>query len=296
MHRADGHTLIEAAIGLALVLLVATGAVALLAQVMRLADRLPTTFDLQQRSRVALDQMSRDVQAAGGGADLISGATPLAAVTPAVWPRRLLHAGLPAEPARTDVFTTLSVAGSTAQATLAVAAAADASAVTIAPAAHCPGDRPACGFTANVLFGVVHASGLVVLGRAGPVDGTRVPFTALAGSGETAPAGAAVAEVAVRTYEWDRASRVVRLAIGASAAQALIDDVDEFTVRYFTPDGELPIAQLADGPWRSAGALMFDEDALAITRVRLDLRLSAGRVSMTATTDAAVRVRGDRPW
>lgn len=296
MHRSSGHTLIEAAIGLSLVLLVAAAAVALVAQVLRLGDRLPTAFDLQQRSRVALGQMTRDVQMAGAGADLVPGAQPLAAVTPALWPRRLVRVGAGEDLARTDVLTTISVADSVAQSRLSADVPPQATALTVTRAAHCPASRPACGFTSGVLFGVVHASGLVFLGQAGRSQDAEVPFSALASSGETAPAGAAVAEVSVRTYEWDRAGRVLRVAGGASAAQALIDDVDEFTVRYFTAEGELPIARLVDGPWRSAGDLLFDEDALAIARVRLALRLSTGPVSLSATTDAAVRVGGPRPW
>lgn len=292
--RSSGHTLVEALVALTLGALVAAGVVTLLIHTTRLAQSHPDQFELHQRARVALDLITRDLRMAGAGVDRGPATGALVATFPAVWPRRIGRHGDAATTVRGDGFTVVAVPDSLAQTTAAAVVSPSDATVTVIPAAHCTPARPACGFSEGTPFGVFDGTGLLSLWTTDQVTGSVLSSRSLAAAHEVLPVGAVVSELLVRGYLHDPVTRQLRYVDAGSTNQPVIDGVTAMTVRYFDAAGELPLAQLGDGPWRGSGATMFDVDLWRVVRVRVELTLAAGRQTYRASADVTPRNLGGR--
>ena len=98
-----------------------------------------------------------------------------------------------------------------------------------------------------------------------------------------------VTELRVRGYLHDAAAAQLRYFDGDATNQIVIDGVSGLTFTFFDAFGEMPVATLADGPWRGSGDTLFDVDLLRIRRVRVEVALRAGRETFEAAVDVALR-------
>lgn len=287
--RSSGHTLVEALVALTLGALVATGVVTLVIHTTRLAQSHPDQFELHQRARVALDLITRDLRMAGAGVDRGPATGVLVDTFPAIWPRRIGRHGEAATTVRGDGFLVVAVPDTLAQTTTADGVAPGDATVTVTPAAHCTPTRPACGFSEGTSVGVFDRSGLLSLWTIDQVTGPVLTVRALGTVPAALPAGSVVSELLVRGYLHDPVTRQLRFVDAGSTNQPVIDGVSAMTVRYFDADGELPLAQFADGPWHGSGATMFDVDLLRVVRVRVELTLVAGHQTYHASVEVTPR-------
>lgn len=293
-HRTSGHSMVEVLMSMTLGLLIIAALVTLVVQTTGLAQRQTDRFDLQQRARVALDLMTRDLRIAGAGVDRgpVTGA--LSQRFPAVWARRLGRSGDAPTVARTNAFTVVAVPDTLAQTTTSGPIHASSSSLAVHAAVHCAAAMPACGFSAGTTLGVFDAAGGLSLWSAERVSGPLLTVRPLATAGAPIDAGAVVAELLVRGYVHDSASRQLRYFDGDAPHQPLIDGVDALIVRYFDADGELPVAVFGDGPWLGSGETLFDADLLRVRRVRVELRLTVGRDTFRAAADVSPRNIGSQ--
>jgi type II secretory pathway pseudopilin PulG len=275
MTAQDGHTLPEALVGLALLIVIGSALAGLLVRASAVAHLHAQQMEHQQRARVALDTIARDVRMAGAGADLVPSGDRLP--LPALWPSRVLAPDGPST-TRPHVLATLTVAGSTAQSQLAVAAAPGAALFNLSPAAHCPVSRPACGFAQGQVVAVSAQPASGLLARVTAISGATLVVTSLASTGALLPVGAAVAEVSLRAYEWHPVDRVLRLYDGTAAGQPFIDDVTGFDVQFTGTAGDIPLAALQD----PAGRLL-------VRGVRITLTIGDDVQRVRATTAVSIR-------
>lgn len=290
--RASGHSLAEALVALALMLLLLVSIASLLAQASRLSRTHPERLELHQRARVALDLITRDVRSAGAGVDLGPATGPLSSAVAPVWPRRLGRGGDAPTVVRATAVTLLAVPDSLAQTTTDAVVLPATAMVRVAHAAHCAVTRPGCGFAAGTTFGVFDRTGVLSVFTTDAAAGGNLTVRTLADARQSIAAGATAAELVVRGYEFDEAAGVLRYFDGDATSQTVIDGVSAFTLRYFDSSSEIPLAAFADGPWGGSGDTMFDLDLLRIRRLQIALRLEGVAASFAATVDVAPRNLG----
>ncbi len=292
--RTSGHSIVEVLISMTLGLLVTAALVLLVVETTRLALAQSNRFELQQRARVALDLMTRDLRIAGAGVDRGPATGALARQFPAVWARRIGRSGDAPTVARTSAFTVVAVPDTLAQTTTLDTVMSSSTAITVHAAAHCTAARPACGFVAGTTFGVFDDAGALSLWSTDRVSGQVLSVRPVAVPAAPIDAHAVVAEVLVRGYVHDPATRQLRYFDGEAPHQPLIDGVEQMVVRYFDAAGELPIVIFGDGPWLGSGETLFDVDLLRVRRIRIELILRAGRTEFRAVAEVSPRNLGRR--
>lgn len=309
MTRASlGFTLVEMLVAMALTLVVVAAVVSLVAQTDRLSRTQPRVIDAQQRARVVIEALERDLRLAGAGVDRGPLTGPLHHAFTAVWPRRVGRTRADtAETARADVITLIHVPDTVVQTTLAADFAPALSRVALSP---CATGAP-CRLARGATLAVFDSLGRVeVLGVLGGNDGLFDVRTLGASAGAFA-SGATAAEVVIRSYYFDSASAQVRVYDADGSDQPLMDDVAALTFAYFgdpqpprwprpaagvanclyaasgdllpaatldaTDEGlaALPLSMFTDGPWCGVGGTAFDADLLRVRRVRVVARLRA---------------------
>lgn len=299
-------TLVEALISLVLSLVVTSTAMALVTPASRASMSQPEAMDVQQRARVAADQIARDLASAGAGVFAGPQSGLLTGLVPGVLPRQLGLVGDSPDAARADAITIISVPETRAQTTLAAPVSASALALTVDPSPNC-GTSALCGLAAGddvlLVDGAGHFDIFRVTGVAGGAASLRHHGQQL---GVTYPIGSLVTAVTTRTYYLDAATRVVRQYDGDAGDQPAVDHVSSMSFAYFVdaPAGGLEpiaLAALADGPWLGAGSSRFDADLLRVRMIRVALEAEASRASFRAVVpdmrvlvDVAPRAMGIR--
>jgi Tfp pilus assembly protein PilW len=272
----------------------------------------PDVVDAEQRLRVGVDVLLRDLYVAGAGMDSGTLAGPLGVHLPAVIPRRIgLRFSDAPGVALADAVTLLHVPSSSSQSAL--ASPLTSSTASLLALAGCSLGQAACGFNIG--------DGLMLFDDQGHFD----LFTVLSTTGADAtlrhrgqqgaypfPAGTHAAEAELRIYYFDAASRQLRFSDGDNTDQPVIDGISQLSLEYFGratpprapkpplgvanclydaagvpepalatlpagPDGlaALPLTLLSDGPWCGVGDTRFDADLLRIRRVRVTIAVSA---------------------
>ena len=289
LERTSGHTLVEAIVALGLMALVMAGVIALVFHTSRLARSHPDRLEVHQRARVALDLITRDLRSAGAGVYLGPSTGPLADAIPAIWPRRIGRGGDAPTAVRADALTVIAVPDTLAQTRSISALSPSSFTLIVDPATHCPPSRPACGFGAGTTIGVFDASGRVGLWSVDHVTAQTLSLDALSPPDDVLDVGAVVTELLVRGYRRDAETNQLRYFDGDATDQPVIDGVTTLVFSYFDDHGELPVAVFGDGPWRSSGMTVFDEDLLRVRRVRVRIALGAGDATYSAVVDVAPR-------
>lgn len=293
--RADGFTLIETLVALALTMVVTGTALSLLAPASRASVTQPEVMDVQQRARVAAEMLARDIAPAGAGRFVAIGSAPrgvLAQTLPAILPRRLggLRGDGP-DVARATAITVLSVPMTSAQTTTATRIDAATLSLNVTSAPHC-GTAVLCGLVAGddvlVTDGDEHFDVFRITRVTGTTGTLRHHGQDLAWS---YPPGSVVSAVVQRTFAVDTAARQLRQYDGDQSDQPAVDHVTALTFRYFgaaVGGGlvELPLSSLTDGPWIGVGSSRFDRDLLAVRMVRAVVTAEAADATLRATVPA----------
>ncbi|HYN08118.1 MAG TPA: prepilin-type N-terminal cleavage/methylation domain-containing protein [Vicinamibacterales bacterium] len=317
-----GFSLVESLVALVLMLVV-TGAVFGLLNPSSMASRTqPEAIDVQQRARVGIDAIQRDLLAAGAGLGSGPAVGPLVNYHAPVVPRRMgLQSADAYNLARADAITIQRAAGSYVQTTVRDPMAPGALDLTVNEPPNCPSRNGVCGLSQDMTILVfdpisnfdsfvirqVQAQTVSLLSR------QRSP------SAGYAP-GAYVAEAEFDTYWHDPAMRQLRHYDGYQTDVPVVDNVVALGFEYFgDPDpptrpkpplgtanclydaagnaisglSQLPpqggslaplsLSTLSDGPWCGAGDNRFDADLLRIRRVRVTIRIQATQAGHRGT-------------
>ena len=263
---ADGYSLIELLIAVAMMLAITAAVFAIVNPSRGIFQVQPEADDLQQRLRVAVEALQRDLMAAGAGSDLGGGAALNRTLAP-VLPYRAGEVG--SDPAngvfhRRDAVSLMYVASTAGQATVRTVAGGG-SALSVAVDANCgPGvyDR-LCGFPAGTRVLLFDTAGHFDVGTVGSVNGLAVEVEGSALGGHVDPAkGARLAAVETHTYWLDagRATGIPRLMHydGWRTDSPVVDHVVGLEFAYFG-EPRAPALQpgvdlsAPDGPWTTYG-------------------------------------------
>ena len=203
LHRDAGFTLIEMLVASAIMLTITAATFALVHPADGIFKAQPELADLQQRLRVSVDAISRDLLMAGAGVSATAPAGPLVNYLPPVVPYRLGDRDSDAPGTfNPDVISVLYIPVTAAQGTIRDPISLDAADVEIAWSPSCPLTTATqlCGFERGMRVVIVDTAGrwdAVTVADVQPdtrhlqfVRGVRVPFTA----------AAQIAQLATHTY------------------------------------------------------------------------------------------------
>ena len=308
-----GFSLVELFISIAITLLVAGAVVQLLNPSQAAAQVQPEVQDMQQRMRVTVDTLFRDLVMAGAG-PYVGGTTgSLAQFLPAIVPRRLgAEAPDAAGAAFADRLTIVDIPGTASQTRTSAVLPDPIAPLMVVEGPGCPVARPACGFVKGDEALVFDGWGSFDLFT---VTDVTKGAAALELRGETMstvyPAGAVVAKAESRSYYLDTSTNeLMAYDNGSAPAVPVVDNVVGLSFEYFgdalpptrpkppagtpnclydakgtylgsgmvtvTGDGSLaplPLSIFTDGPWCGGGTNLFDADLLRIRRVRVTIRI-----------------------
>jgi hypothetical protein len=333
--REEGSTLVEALVALTLTVLIVAGAAALFLQSGSAVQAQPEAIDIQQRLRVAVDALTKDLAMAGAGMYAGPHAGTLIRSIAPILPRKVGLSGADAPTvARADAITMLYVPDTYSQTTTAATLTPGAPLI-LSSVPNCPSGQPACGLQvgmAVIVFDETAHADLFSVTGVQPVSATvqphALPFV------YAYPPGADVAQVEARSYYLDPIAAQLRQYDGYLSDLPVADDIVGLTFEYFgdprpptqpkppagienclydasgtpkplarlTPGGDglapLPLAMLSDGPW-CGGGLQFDADLLRIRTVRVTIRAQAAQAAFRSTSLAFARSgtsRASRQW
>jgi len=295
MDQGSGFTLVEVLIALTLLAIASVPILWISAGAHRLARSQAEASDLQQRARVAVEKLQRDLAMAGAGPPDGVGVRLSALLAPIVPARVGLRLSDPQLSAFPDRLSLLYVPSDGWDCALSVPMASPSAALSIERTTGCSGVG-LCGF-------VEDSRALVIDTRAAGAGHDLFTVTGIAGALEHgapnpafsqtySPPSARVMPVVQRTYYFDRAGRRLMLYDGYQSDMPMLDNVLDVRFAYFADAvpgpglRPLTIAELSDGPAMGLPPNVFDADLRSVTLVRVTLRLQA----------AADDVRGSGSW
>jgi Tfp pilus assembly protein PilW len=285
----DGFTVLELTIAMALTLALVASIISLTRSAGAASARQGEAADLQQRLRVGVDTIARDLMGAGAGPYLAGYAGPLSVSLPAVLPfRASAVGGDPPGTFRNDIVTLLFVPATAAQTTLTADMAAGSDMMQAARLPICAAGENLCGFAAGTTILAFDDAGTFQLFTVfAVVDGamqlqTAPPAAALLKT------GAAIVEVQARIYalKSDAATRVTELVRGDGTARADVPVLDHVVEVVF--DYGVPPAELIDGPWRpdAASPGRWDADLVRIRTVGVTIRIESALAALRGPAGA----------
>jgi hypothetical protein len=237
-----GFTVVELLVAMAITLVVVAATVSFVGPAHDAFQVQPETSDLQQRIRVGLDALQRDLLMAGAGMYAAGAVGPLHGVLAPVMPYRSFGSASDAAEGtyfRTDAISLLFVPATPSQTTLAAPMPAGALEISIESPATCPAATAAqvCGFAAGDQLLVFDRTGtwdLVIVDRVSGPEALSLKQPALASGFD---AGSNVTEARAITYALkadptSESQQLVR-ADGSDPAQPVLDDVVTLEFRYF---------------------------------------------------------------
>jgi Tfp pilus assembly protein PilW len=292
--RDTGFSLLELTIALGLTLALMTAIFTMMQSAHGASAMQPETADLQQRLRVAVDVLTRDLMMAGAGAYVNGHAGPLnRGVAPVLPFRRGAIGSDPAGTFKTDTITLLHVPTTSAQTALAADFVPGSLTMQVAPRAGCAAGVNLCGFSAGMTMLAFDGAGafqtMTVAAVVDPVSQLRTT----ASPSTIFRAGTPVVEVQVHTYSLkaDAAAQTFQLIQYDGTANAdvpVLDHVVGLAFDYYgdpmLAGGMTPVtaAELTDGPWRpdAGNPDRWDVDLLRIRSVGVMVRLEAALAAL----------------
>ena len=245
MARQQGFSLIELAIATAVMLAMAGAVFALVHPSNREFDSRLEIADQQQRVRVAVDTLTRDLTMAGAGAYIGAHLGPLihyiAPVLPFQWRAR---GGDPPGTFRQDAITLVSIPATAAQTTLAADLMASEFTLRATGGPGCPAGINLCGFAAGMTVLVFDATGNAGLFTIGAVEDAlaEMALTAWPAGSETTiyRRGASVVEARVHAYylKADAAAQTFQLMHSDGSANPDVPVLDHVVGLAFQYDGD----------------------------------------------------------
>jgi prepilin-type N-terminal cleavage/methylation domain-containing protein len=322
--RSDaGFSLIESLVATAL-LLVITGSVFALANPgTETSQTQPEAMDMQQRARIAVDLLSRDMFMAGAG--LYSGPSvgALSNYFAPIVPRKmgLQNADLYTV-VRSDAITLMYVPNTYSQTTIRDAMPQPSAELKVNDMPNCPPGQQLCGFhdgeTLLILDNQGHFDFFTVTNvqdNAGHLQHRQQDLS------YAYQPGAYVTEAETHTYYLDAVNHQLRHYDGYMTDVSVVDNVVGLNFLYFgdpnpptspkppvgienclydttgtlkpglqvltTQGGSLaplPLSILNDGPWCGNGNNRFDADLLRVRKVRLQVRIQTGQAAFRAAS------------
>lgn len=266
MPRETGFSLVEAVVATALVLALTAAVCAWLDPARSVFVVQTETAEMQQRLRVAVDTLSKDLTMAGAGADAIPNGSPLTYFFPPVLPYRTdaKHADPPGT-FRTDAISVMYVSPMAAQTTLALAGpGAGVGSVIVNNQPGCPVSAPACGFQPGTTALIADGTGLHDTFLVSSVVGNLLGLQSASSSLGYAfyPGQAPIVEVTYAAYSMvadpsTGAFQLVRFDGGAGADIPVVDHLVSLRFDYYG-DPRPPALTgipLSDpvGPWTTYG-------------------------------------------
>ena len=305
MSRGAGFSLLELTIALGMTLALMAAISAVVRQSHGSAAAQPETADMQQRLRVAVDTLTRDLMAAGAGPYVANHRGPLNQSIPGVMPFRRGLVGTDAPGTfKSDTITLISVPTTAAQTELTADFVPSSQTMQVARLAWCANGTNLCSFSPGMSVLAFDAGGAfqtfslaAVIDAASQLTMTSAPLTIY-------EAGTPVVEAQVRTYclKVDAQSdtwQLVQYDGTANADVPVLDHVVALTFEYFgdpAPGASTPIrsVELIDGPWRpnDPSADRWDSDLLRIRTVAVTIRVEAAAAALRGPAGALFTNRG----
>lgn len=270
--------------------------------------------DLQQRLRVAVETLRRDLLEAGvGPSNGVSRAPLIAAFAPILPGRAGVSGADPELTYRTDRISVTSVAATSSQTRLVAGMSGSGAPLRIdAGAPGCPGGN-VCGFTPGdraLIYQTVDGDGTYDIFTVAAADAGQAVLVAAAPLSRTYPAGSRVVGAMQRVYYLDRAGRRLMVYDGDRSDVPLVDHIVDLRFTYFADPasssvpppahgasncayaaGDPPVpllanlggtiltalapSQLTDGPACGQSPNRFDADLLRVRRIGVAIRLEA---------------------
>lgn len=252
--QGTGFSLVEVVIALALTTTIAACVFALVHPAQGAFAAEPEIADMQQRLRVAVDTLSRDLAAAGAGAYLGGHTGPLIRFFAPLLPfREGPSSNDPIGTVRTDTVTAIAVPATAAQTTLAADLLPGVLTVQAVAEPGCPAGASLCGFTPGMTVAIYDDTGNIgVFAVAAVVDAAaQITLTArLADSlSTTYRSGSNIAEVQVHTFSLKsvEATQTYQLMHADGSAGGGVPVVDHVVGLAFDYDGEPRPPSATDG-------------------------------------------------
>lgn len=245
-------SLVETVVSMALTVALSGTILSLIVAGQTIARTQPEAADLQQRARIAVRTLERELGDAGAGIERGSMTGPLNRYFP------------PIAPSADGGITIWKTTSRDAQGAPALIIMPGATTVALQDAGGCPGGQAACAFTPGASAIAFTASACrTTIGVAG-VNGNALQLAApLAGC--TLDQGSVIAEGDVRTYRLDPVNRqLVRRDEVTGSSAPMLDGVAALTTVYYADaEATQPIAGLTDA------------ELMRVRLVRLTLRFAA---------------------
>jgi Tfp pilus assembly protein PilW len=246
VNRSDtGFSLLEAILATAITLAILASLFAMLNPAYGMLAMEPESADMQQRLRVAVDALTRDLAVAGSGADLGAHPGPLLQAFAPVLPfRQSVLGDDPPGVVRSDMVTLISVPATAAQTTLAADLQPGALTIQAAPGPGCATGANLCGFSPGMTIVIYDDTGnfdtfaiAAVADAAAQITLTARPAHSAA---TTYPAGARVVQARIDIYylKADAATQTFQLMRADGSANADAPAVDHVVGLTFEYDGE----------------------------------------------------------
>ena len=313
-------SLLEMLIALALTAVLIGSAVPLMSTNAGISAAAPEMLDEQQRARLGVEEMSRDLTMAGAGLSVGALAGPLVLSFAPIIPRRMGLTGADVYTvAKPDTITIVYASASPAQSVLLQPMSSPLDSLQVDPLAGCPLGTQVCGLQQGSTALMFDQSGrfdlVGILGLAG--NSATIEYRQPGPVAFAYQPGDAVAEAELHTYYFDAVNLQLRHADGAHSDVPVVDNVVALSFEYFgdpnpptlpkPPLGtanclydaagvqlggmsilpiaggtlaSLPLGTFTDGPWCGVGSNRFDADLLRVRMVRVILRVQAGNVMM----------------
>ncbi|HWK09616.1 MAG TPA: prepilin-type N-terminal cleavage/methylation domain-containing protein [Vicinamibacterales bacterium] len=272
-----GYSLVELIVSLA-ILLAVFGSVCQLASPAHATAIVQAELqDMQQRARVVRDRLTQDLWLAGAGTSTGQRRGPVLSYFSPLLPAACC--GSVADPPGSVLSDRLTIAyvPRSSRDALTTAQIAPASLrLDVSPGPSCPSSVPVCGFADGELLVVFDDSGrydvftLDLSSGLPMLSPVTLPFASQYDSGAT------VARVVLRTYYRDPSSDQLFVVDDGGSPEPVVDRLTALRFEYRDAAGVSLDAQIGDGPWRGAGATLYDADLLRVRRVRVTYTIRSG--------------------
>jgi Tfp pilus assembly protein PilW len=251
--RASGFSLLELVIATALTTTVVACVFALMHPAQGAFATEPEVADMQQRLRVAVDTLTRDVSAAGAGAYIAGRRGRLIQSFAPVLPFRQGLSGAAAGTVRADTVTVIAVPATAAQTTLAADLLPGVLTLQAVAEPGCPAGTKLCGFGAGMVVAAYDDTGNVGLFAVEAVADAAAQILLTPRPADSSStmykAGSTLAQVRVDTYylKSDAASQTFQLMHADGSSGADVPVVDHVVALAFDYDAEPRPPSLAAG-------------------------------------------------
>jgi Tfp pilus assembly protein PilW len=241
-HRSGGFSLLEVVIATALTTMLVAGVFALVNPTQGAFATEPEVADMQQRLRVAVDTLRRDLATAGAGADIAGRTGSLIGFFAPLLPFREGEDAIGT--VRTDTVTAIGVPATAAQTTLAADLLPGVLTLQAVAEPGCSAGTNLCGFSPGLTVAIYDAAGTFGVFTVAAVADAAAQITLTARSAHslstTYRSGSNVVQVRVHTFtlKSDPASQTSQLMHADGSAGADVPVVDHVVALAFAYDAE----------------------------------------------------------